>query len=61
VDGFIVPQPAPECKVPAGKNHDRLPKTFALQKHDRMHKKQKKDYGKAFLLPADKSGIIGLP
>ena len=39
VDGFIVPQPAPECKVPAGKNHDRLPKTFAVQKHDRMHKK----------------------
>jgi hypothetical protein len=61
VDGFIVPQPAPECKVPAGKNHDRLSKTFAAQKHDRMHKKQKKDYGKAFLLPADKSGIIGLP
>jgi hypothetical protein len=61
VDGFIVPQPAPECKVPAGKKHCWLPKTFALQKHDRMHKKQEKDYGKAFLLPAGKSGIIGLP
>jgi hypothetical protein len=61
VDGFIVPQPAPECKVLAGKKHCWLPKTFAVQKHDRMHKKQKKDYGKAFLLPADKSGIIGLP
>jgi hypothetical protein len=61
VDGFIVPQPAPECKVPAGKNHDRFLKTFPTQKHGRMHKKQKKDYGKAFLLPAGKSGIIGLP
>ena len=44
MDGFIVPQPAPECKVPAGKKHCWLPKTFALQKHGRMHKKQKKDY-----------------
>jgi hypothetical protein len=61
VDGFIVPQPAPECKVPADKKHCWSPKTFALQKHDRMHKKQEKDYGKAFLLPAGKSGIIGLP